>query len=180
HGRRELAEAATSQMSRPGVYPPADGYWDGIQSLCRAHDVLLIADEVITGLAGWEPPSAVTASASSLTSYAPPRESRPAMRRWASCLLGRRRRPVQWNPKKGINGTPPALPQNGSVERFRTSLTLPKCPSVEQAHLRARTTSSPGTVEAEDSIGVTPSPVVGVPAMAQEKKLQSAQWCPKK
>ena len=32
-----------------GVYPPVDGYWAGIQSLCREHDVLLIADEVITG-----------------------------------------------------------------------------------------------------------------------------------
>src|SRR5262249_19150264 len=32
-----------------GVYPPVAGYWDGIQALCREHDVLLIADEVITG-----------------------------------------------------------------------------------------------------------------------------------
>jgi putrescine---pyruvate transaminase len=32
-----------------GVYPPAPGYWGGIQELCRAHDVLLIVDEVVTG-----------------------------------------------------------------------------------------------------------------------------------
>jgi putrescine aminotransferase len=32
-----------------GVYPPVDGYWDAIQTLCREHDVLLIIDEVITG-----------------------------------------------------------------------------------------------------------------------------------
>ena len=32
-----------------GVYPPPDGYWPAIQRLCREHDVLLIADEVITG-----------------------------------------------------------------------------------------------------------------------------------
>jgi putrescine---pyruvate transaminase len=32
-----------------GVYPPPDGYWPAIERLCREHDVLLIADEVITG-----------------------------------------------------------------------------------------------------------------------------------
>jgi len=32
-----------------GVIPPSSGYWAAINELCRAHDVLLIADEVITG-----------------------------------------------------------------------------------------------------------------------------------
>ena len=32
-----------------GVYPPPDGYWRDISALCRRHDILLIADEVITG-----------------------------------------------------------------------------------------------------------------------------------
>jgi putrescine---pyruvate transaminase len=32
-----------------GVLPPPDGYWTDVAELCRAHDVLLIADEVITG-----------------------------------------------------------------------------------------------------------------------------------
>lgn len=32
-----------------GVLPPPDGYWPAIGRLCREHDVLLIADEVITG-----------------------------------------------------------------------------------------------------------------------------------
>lgn len=32
-----------------GVYPPVDGYWKEIQRVCRKHQVLLIADEVITG-----------------------------------------------------------------------------------------------------------------------------------
>ena len=32
-----------------GVYPPPDGYWQAISELCRQHDILLIADEVITG-----------------------------------------------------------------------------------------------------------------------------------
>jgi adenosylmethionine-8-amino-7-oxononanoate aminotransferase len=32
-----------------GVLPPPDGYWAAVADLCRAHDVLLIADEVITG-----------------------------------------------------------------------------------------------------------------------------------
>ena len=32
-----------------GVIPPEPGYWAEVQRLCRAHDVLLVADEVITG-----------------------------------------------------------------------------------------------------------------------------------
>ncbi len=32
-----------------GVRPPADGYWQGVQDLLRQHDVLLIADEVVSG-----------------------------------------------------------------------------------------------------------------------------------
>jgi putrescine---pyruvate transaminase len=32
-----------------GVIPPTDEYWPAINRLCREHDVLLIADEVITG-----------------------------------------------------------------------------------------------------------------------------------
>jgi adenosylmethionine-8-amino-7-oxononanoate aminotransferase len=32
-----------------GVHPPAPGYWEGVQDLCRSHDVLVIADEVVTG-----------------------------------------------------------------------------------------------------------------------------------
>lgn len=32
-----------------GVYPPAEGYWEAVQDLCRDEDVLVIADEVVTG-----------------------------------------------------------------------------------------------------------------------------------
>lgn len=32
-----------------GVHPPQPGYWEGVQDLCQTYDVLLIADEVITG-----------------------------------------------------------------------------------------------------------------------------------
>ena len=32
-----------------GVRPPRDGYWAAVAQLCRAHDVLLAVDEVITG-----------------------------------------------------------------------------------------------------------------------------------
>ncbi len=32
-----------------GVIPPTDGYWAEVNRLCRAHDILLVADEVITG-----------------------------------------------------------------------------------------------------------------------------------
>lgn len=32
-----------------GVHPPRPGYWEGVEDLCRAHEVLVIADEVVTG-----------------------------------------------------------------------------------------------------------------------------------
>jgi adenosylmethionine-8-amino-7-oxononanoate aminotransferase len=32
-----------------GVNPPAPGYFEGLERLCRKHDILLIVDEVITG-----------------------------------------------------------------------------------------------------------------------------------
>lgn len=32
-----------------GVYPPSPGYWEEVQRICREHDVLLVADEVVTG-----------------------------------------------------------------------------------------------------------------------------------
>ncbi|MCH1881949.1 aminotransferase class III-fold pyridoxal phosphate-dependent enzyme [Agrococcus sp. ARC_14] len=32
-----------------GVNPPAPGYLEGLQRLCREHDILLVVDEVITG-----------------------------------------------------------------------------------------------------------------------------------
>ncbi|CCV11520.1 hypothetical protein MESS4_330069 [Mesorhizobium sp. STM 4661] len=32
-----------------GITPPPEGYWEAIQAMLKKHDVLLIADEVITG-----------------------------------------------------------------------------------------------------------------------------------
>ncbi|MBW8638396.1 aspartate aminotransferase family protein [Hoeflea sp. WL0058] len=32
-----------------GIVPPPEGYWDAIQTVLRKHDILLIADEVVTG-----------------------------------------------------------------------------------------------------------------------------------
>jgi len=36
-------------MGAGGVMPPPHGYWKGIEALCRKYDILLVADEVITG-----------------------------------------------------------------------------------------------------------------------------------
>ena len=36
-------------MGAGGVLPPPIGYWEGIEALCRKYDILLVADEVITG-----------------------------------------------------------------------------------------------------------------------------------
>jgi L-2,4-diaminobutyrate transaminase len=32
-----------------GIVPPPEGYWEGIQKVLKKHDILLIADEVVTG-----------------------------------------------------------------------------------------------------------------------------------
>jgi putrescine aminotransferase len=32
-----------------GVRPPREDYWAGVQDLCRSHEVLVLADEVVTG-----------------------------------------------------------------------------------------------------------------------------------
>ena len=36
-------------MGAGGVMPPPQGYWQGIEALCRKYDILLVADEVING-----------------------------------------------------------------------------------------------------------------------------------
>jgi 4-aminobutyrate--pyruvate transaminase len=36
-------------MAAGGVLPPPEGYWPGIEALCRKYDILLVADEVICG-----------------------------------------------------------------------------------------------------------------------------------
>lgn len=36
-------------MAAGGVMPPPEGYWPGIEALCRKYDILLVADEVICG-----------------------------------------------------------------------------------------------------------------------------------
>tara|TARA_R110002110_G_scaffold211304_1_gene424034 strand:+ start:56329 stop:57711 length:1383 start_codon:yes stop_codon:yes gene_type:complete len=36
-------------MAAGGVMPPPEGYWQGIEALCRKYDILLVSDEVING-----------------------------------------------------------------------------------------------------------------------------------
>lgn len=36
-------------MGAGGIIEPPVGYWEGVQRICRAHDILLIADEVVCG-----------------------------------------------------------------------------------------------------------------------------------
>jgi putrescine---pyruvate transaminase len=55
HGDRVAAFIGEPVIGAGGVVPPADGYWPAIAELCRRHDVLLVADEVVTGFGrtGW-------------------------------------------------------------------------------------------------------------------------------
>ncbi|MFP5342309.1 MAG: aspartate aminotransferase family protein [Candidatus Limnocylindria bacterium] len=48
-GREIAAFIGEPVIGAGGVYPPDPSYWPEVQRLCREHDVLLIADEVITG-----------------------------------------------------------------------------------------------------------------------------------
>jgi len=48
-GDRIAAFIGEPVIGAGGIYAPAPGYWQRVQELCRAHDVLLIADEVICG-----------------------------------------------------------------------------------------------------------------------------------
>jgi putrescine aminotransferase len=49
HGERVGAFVGEPVIAAGGVFPPIDGYWAEVQRLCRRHDVLLVADEVVTG-----------------------------------------------------------------------------------------------------------------------------------
>jgi adenosylmethionine-8-amino-7-oxononanoate aminotransferase len=51
---REGADTVAAVIAEPvhgagGVIPPCDGYWPRLRKICDRYDVLLIADEVITG-----------------------------------------------------------------------------------------------------------------------------------
>ena len=51
---REGPETVAAFIGEPvlgtgGITPPPEGYWPAIQAVLRKHDVLLIADEVVTG-----------------------------------------------------------------------------------------------------------------------------------
>ena len=50
----EGAESIAAFIGEPvlgtgGIVPPPSGYWEAIQTVLRKHDILLIADEVVTG-----------------------------------------------------------------------------------------------------------------------------------
>ncbi|MBJ3762441.1 aspartate aminotransferase family protein [Maribius pontilimi] len=51
---REGADTIAAFWAEPllgtgGIVPPPKGYWDAIQPILRRHDILLVADEVVTG-----------------------------------------------------------------------------------------------------------------------------------
>ena len=51
---REGADTIAAFIGEPvlgtgGIVPPPTGYWEAIQTVLRKHDILLIADEVVTG-----------------------------------------------------------------------------------------------------------------------------------
>jgi putrescine---pyruvate transaminase len=49
HKGRVAAFIGEPVQGAAGVFPPPPGYWPAVTDLCREHEVLLIADEVISG-----------------------------------------------------------------------------------------------------------------------------------
>ncbi len=49
HGERVAAVITEPVQGAGGVFPPVDGYLEGVRRLCDQHGALMIADEVITG-----------------------------------------------------------------------------------------------------------------------------------
>lgn len=85
-----------------GVIPPEDGYWKQVSDLCRERDILLIADEVVTGygrLGTWFAseyydiePDMITSAKGITSGYLP----------LGAVLVGRRVRDVLWSPQAGM------------------------------------------------------------------------------
>jgi len=46
----DVAAFVVEPIQGKGVYMASDGYWEAVQSLCRAHGTLLVIDEVQTGM----------------------------------------------------------------------------------------------------------------------------------
>jgi adenosylmethionine-8-amino-7-oxononanoate aminotransferase len=66
-----------------GVIVPPDAYWDAITPILKRHDILLIADEVISGFGRTGQMFGPRPTGSSRTSPASPRASPPATSRSA-------------------------------------------------------------------------------------------------
>jgi putrescine---pyruvate transaminase len=107
-----------------GVYPPPPGYLESVRDICRRHDVLFIADEVITGfgrLGAWFgsgrfglDPDMITAAKGLSSGYAP----------IGAVIVGSRVAEPFWQP--------------GSAEVFRHGYTYsghPACCAVALANL---------------------------------------------
>ena len=65
----ELGDRAAAFLGEPiigagGAIPPPDGYWEAVERICRDRDVLLIADEVISGFGGSAAGSAASVTGS--------------------------------------------------------------------------------------------------------------------
>ncbi|MEL6219067.1 MAG: aminotransferase [Pseudomonadota bacterium] len=100
---REGAETIAAFIAEPmlgtgGLVPPPEGYWEAIQPILQRHDILLIADEVVTGFGrlgsmfGSEhyglAPDIITVAKGLTSAYAPLSGSIVSERVWAALEQG--------------------------------------------------------------------------------------------
>jgi L-2,4-diaminobutyrate transaminase len=100
---REGPETIAAFIAEPmlgtgGLVPPPEGYWEAIQPILKAHDILLIADEVVTGFGrlgtmfGSEhygmTPDIITIAKGLTSAYAPLSGSIVSERVWAALEQG--------------------------------------------------------------------------------------------
>ncbi|MEO0993846.1 MAG: aminotransferase [Pseudomonadota bacterium] len=100
---REGAETIAAFIAEPmlgtgGLVPPPEGYWEAIQPILQRHDILLIADEVVTGFGrlgsmfGSEhyglAPDIITIAKGLTSAYAPLSGSIVSERVWAALEQG--------------------------------------------------------------------------------------------
>ena len=121
-GPENIAALVTEPVQGTGgVNPPATGYLDAVQKICRDNDILLILDEVITGFGRTGAMFAAQRYGVRRTWSPSPRASPPGTPRSAAC----------WSPRGSgspSTATSPALPSSATARPTPATPPPPRSP----------------------------------------------------